>query len=190
MQNGWTSGEEQTVRDMCEKGHTAREIAAALLNRTRNSVIGFCHRKKIKLPREAPPRYPAMSGGERRKRSSRRKLQAERKTIHPLERSARIPYTPTVLIAVDASWVSFWELNNQHCRWPGEWEGKRVFCGREKFLGSSYCAEHTWQSQWHGGLERRRFYAHHKAAGINQQARTKVGDSPEPPTIECKEVEQ
>ena len=174
MQLGWTSGEEQTVRDMCKAGCSAREIAAALSGRSRNSVIGYCHRKKIKLPREAPPRYPPGSGPERRRRAARK----ERRAVNQVLQTKYVP-DPVILVEVDASWVSFWDLANHHCRWPGEREGQRVFCGREKFVGSSYCAEHTWQAQWHPRIDRRKFYEHHRATGINQHPRTKVGDSPE-----------
>jgi hypothetical protein len=65
---GWSQFERETLVKMAQAGHTALEIAGALPDRTRNSVIGYAHRNKIQIGQwmpsfiakpKAPPKLPA-----------------------------------------------------------------------------------------------------------------------------------
>ena len=45
----WTWEEIKFVSDLASKGYSAKNIALELIGRTKNSVIGICHRKGIPL---------------------------------------------------------------------------------------------------------------------------------------------
>ena len=49
MSKSWSAKELDLLRQFVEQGLTAKEIAAALKTRTRNAVIGECHRRSIQL---------------------------------------------------------------------------------------------------------------------------------------------
>jgi hypothetical protein len=67
----WTWEELKLVSDLASKGFTAKNIALELIGRNKNSVIGICHRRGIKLlqrtiQKEKP--YLPLSNKEREKK--------------------------------------------------------------------------------------------------------------------------
>lgn len=55
----WSEDEDLTLLDLAERGWTAREIAGELPGRTRNAVIGRCHRQGVLLEHKATNRSRA-----------------------------------------------------------------------------------------------------------------------------------
>lgn len=47
--NAWTTAEANTLREMANAGRTGTEIAEAL-GKTRNAILGYCHRNGVRLP--------------------------------------------------------------------------------------------------------------------------------------------
>jgi hypothetical protein len=67
----WTWEEIKFVSDLASKGFSAKNIALELIGRNRNSVIGMCHRRGIKLlqkTRQKEQPYLPLSNKEREKK--------------------------------------------------------------------------------------------------------------------------
>lgn len=135
---------EETVRRMAAEGHSASTIAKAA-GKTRNAIIGYCHRRGIKL---APSRAPRPRPTEPRAKAERktppvagriRDLQALARGEVKLKDASADPSWPQPL---DGIGIPFIESRPSHCRRPtwGAAERTGNICGQPAAPGSSYCA--------------------------------------------------
>jgi hypothetical protein len=112
----WSEEVQEALREMAQKNYSAAE-AAAVLNKTRNSVIGFCYRNKIILRRESQGR-PQIT------------LQERVSILTSIDRIKKKPIPR----------VNYWTPTT--CQYiHGEPRG-RMFCDRPIDRGS-YCEDHA-----------------------------------------------
>lgn len=131
----WSQDEMDFLRDLKDKGHSARKIAKLLKQKfttcfyTRNSVLGKLHRMGLclHLSKEAHG-LRVQEGMRQAKKSAKPKL-----ATYPLPVETETP--PECA-------VTFENLEDDHCRYPFGESPSIVFCGREKMLGSSFCVNH------------------------------------------------
>lgn len=144
----WTEEEHRAVASLLLDGKSASKIGEAV-GRSRNAVIGFCHRNAdlrslLSKPEAAVRRYFHPPG-------------AKVKTAPPPKppKSAMQPAAP---VAPPVSWRStqpapqprhlkpIGKLEAQECRWPVLWHAKAIggflCCGRDVDGERVYCAEH------------------------------------------------
>jgi GcrA cell cycle regulator len=126
----WTEAETSLAIQLASDGSSARQIATALMTKTRNAVIGRLQRLGVKLGH---------------KRSGPRKLRIRAKQQPMLQRKL-------VNIRVNSSEpipegkIDLIDLKQHHCRWPYGIKDFK-FCGLKKHPRSSYCPEHFWLSR-------------------------------------------
>lgn len=162
------------VRKAAAEGCTATQIAARLTNRTRNSVISVCHRKKITLNSgkkfgggwsrrkeinklrkerglpELPPRRRTPHVGTPMRPVLKNKLKEYRPLREDRSISSHVqyPYVPNPYYKMKK--VQLVELTSQMCKWP---EGDPrdhssfFFCGNPtESSGEPYCKHHMGQA--------------------------------------------
>ena len=126
----WPDKHRKILHKMHAAGATAAEIAA-VLGRTRNSIIGFIHRSGLSNTRpkkQLPPKV------------ERKPQVAKPAPVHKLFQK------PIVEIETPQSkdGVLFIFSNNRHCKWiqdsPNGIETR--ICGNRSVSGKSWCAEH------------------------------------------------
>lgn len=137
----WKPEDVETVRELAAKGMSAQQIASHFYRVSRNSIIGLCHRKKIKLLK---PNYGGKPIGntriaEKRKREEQKKLRAERRMRKPpmeLPRELPIPHRK--------GQKKLMQLGYRDCRAViGPVDGIRtIYCGDETVQGKSWCPTH------------------------------------------------
>ncbi len=135
--NAWTTGEDETLRELAIKNLSGSQIAAQL-NRTRNSVIGRAHRLGIALGGALRPggralkakKKAAYAGAEKVTRKAIKKLvEAELPNLIPEA------FTPT------CEPVPLTNLEEGMCKWPVGEGG--MYCGGHAPLRKPYCAAHN-----------------------------------------------
>lgn len=134
----WTPQDDQVLREISGSGQPAR-IAADILGRSRNAILGRAHRLKISFGREFSYKQPANDHKidkpiEVKKPRNR---PAEETLIYPLfemPEAAITPYgQPRELL----------DLEPHHCRWACfEIEGTHQFCCADRMPSKPYCVEH------------------------------------------------
>lgn len=140
----------EAIRAGVAAGMSASQIAKKTGAKTRNIVIGFAYRYKIRLMR------PVTSTDSNQRRS--RRVKRPRPEDKSPSRSKVQPACPaaspvTTGIAADLGGVHIMDIGHGQCRfalWPhrmGVQSGKvsyeeAHFCGRTVRSGSSYCTEH------------------------------------------------
>lgn len=125
----------------------ARAVGA-LLNRSKNSVIGRAHRLGIGMSKKEMDELNRI----RSKASSRKKIKsvnhlaikrkggiAEQKIGIRLKPQPMPEETVTPLNGVG---VKIWELESRHCRWVMGDSLEMTFCGHDRKAGASYCSDH------------------------------------------------
>lgn len=114
------------IKALVGAGQTCRQIGIAL-HCTKNTVLSFAHRNKIRLACRAPAVRAKQANGKARDT-------VVFKTLKPLPAATWAPHREPVTLL---------DLDSDSCRWPvGEFEGARqLFCG-DHAVGGSYCARH------------------------------------------------
>lgn len=125
----WSSMTREQRREAASKGAEAGYPAskiAAIHGTTKDAVIAFCRRQKIKLPGgQKPPKHRAAPRSQEQVRE----------------------ITDTNILPPDASPVPFLEaLERRLCKWPlwPEFEtlDAALCCGARREIGQSYCDYH------------------------------------------------
>lgn len=137
----WKPEDIELVKELAAKGLTSSEIASHFYRVSRNSIIGLCHRKKIRLQ---TPHYGGKSIGntriaDKRKREERKKMEALRppKRKPPeLPRELPTPHKPGK--------KTIMKLGYRDCRAIiGEVNGTdTLYCGDVAVEGKAWCATH------------------------------------------------
>lgn len=135
----WSEDEDATLRRMAADRRSSRQIAA-VVKRSRNSVISRAHRLGVAL--EGGPGGAPRSAWPRR---SRREVAAAR------ARDPGPPLPATRSVAPARKWVGeppetrdvpLLEVTDRACRWPTD---SGLACGRSvDGTGSRYCDYHHW----------------------------------------------
>ena len=156
----WRIDEIEEVRRMANLGYTALQIAENFAGRSRNSVIGLCHRQKISLQNRKFP-IPENKRSRARQKPSKPTLfkfkvspiTGSKHFIHgdPNKETKVLPPTPIKEIdpLPNKIWgsVSFRDLSVgiiRQCRFiEGHPAGlETMFCGEPVIEGKSWCANH------------------------------------------------
>lgn len=135
------------VQALILDGNAASSIARHFRNCSRNSIIGFCSRRKIQLKGRAPkppvpPKKPKAAKPKVEARISVREVAIARAN------GPRFEDDPDGLLDlgndVTALIGSLLDLNEHTCRWPigDPLKPNFGFCGRHSIEGSPYCAAH------------------------------------------------
>ncbi len=139
----WTEQRVEQLTKMYNEGLSCSEIARRLGGGcSRNSVIGKVHRLKL------PLRVVGL-GRPRKELSKKEDWRFAPKTLKPLTQVRKIaqliaePLPPADVNDV-ARVKSLFDLEPHHCRWPVDVEGQKWpgYCGDQKVIGLSYCANH------------------------------------------------
>lgn len=137
----WKKEDIETVRELAAKGMTSAQIASHFYRVSKNSIIGLCHRHKIKL-------LTTNFGGrsianariaDKRKREAQKGLLAEKKAKKPpmeLPRELPVPHKK--------GQKTIMQLGYRDCRAVlGPVNGTRtIYCGDETVEGKSWCPTH------------------------------------------------
>ena len=131
----WTDEKVEKLKELWTKGHTARQIAAALGDTTRNAVIGKAHR--LDLEARAPSKHSGASVSRENKQIRRGPAPTSRKAKFQsilLDKNFE-PENPK----------SLEELTDTTCKWPigHPNEEKFYFCGRKPEGEFPYCKLHV-----------------------------------------------
>lgn len=97
----WTEEQDSVLRTMAEAGRSAREIGA-VLGKSRNAIVGRCHRAKIKLAGTFSGAAAGRASGVSRKKTT---VKAKPKVDAPLR-------APT------AKMLRLTQLTERTCKWP------------------------------------------------------------------------
>lgn len=159
-QTPWTTEEIDEVKRMADLGYTSNQIARNFNGRTRNSIIGLCHRHKITLQMRS---WPNPKNQESRARNRPSKPKSFKFKLSPLTGSSHFVYedvnkksVPTAPVVVpeplpleNKVWgsVSFKDLKPgiiRQCRFiEGQPAGlDTVYCGEPVLQGKSWCEGH------------------------------------------------
>lgn len=134
--DGWSAEQEARLKEMRQAGVSQADIASAL-GRTKNAVIGACYRLGITLPK---PERLAVAKAPKPKAEPRVRVLSIRKTVERVP----VPERPECLTPGWNGFVTFFALEQHHCRWPignvGADDFK--FCGARALDDRSYCAHH------------------------------------------------
>lgn len=138
----FTAEEDAFLRENREKYSTA--IMGEMLGRTKNSVVGRCHRLKIKL---SPEKKRAAWSEAGKKRAL--KLNSAVMGFSPMKitrrEKGRLPpmfmREPPVMI-LDGVGVKIGLLEDHHCKWVVGEPKDMTCCGQERRENSPYCAAH------------------------------------------------
>lgn len=126
----WTTERIDELKARWADGESASVIANAMHATSRNAVIGKANRLGLFRSKVTPPK---------RKRI--------RKSLRYVDNRFVIVEEPQIMIKeppppIFKNPVSFAELADCHCRWPGEPGPQILFCGEPKLNGYSYCPHH------------------------------------------------
>ena len=135
------------VLDLIAEGKPASAIARHFSRCTRNSVIGYCSRNKIKLAHKPGPqmvtRVPKQKAHGNKNQP---KVQAIVATVNARQNLPKLmPFdVEDNLDGVDVTrLMGLVDLTNDTCRWPVMGQGASTrFCGASAPVGP-YCAHHT-----------------------------------------------
>jgi hypothetical protein len=132
----WPAHEIAKLRELAAEGLPTREIGERL-GRTKNMVIGACHRYGVQLTKQHKGRQP------KTRTSSSFNVFVKRPSVRPA-----LPVKMRPASGLDRDHVPLLSLKPQHCRWVEKTsretkDGIALFCGRRKQPGSSYCPDHA-----------------------------------------------
>ena len=149
MTKKWTWEELKELRNLASKGFSALAISRILIGRTRNSVIGVCHRNGIQLQNKNGSMVAAeralLPSVPKRVRPSRSKPRPIGPNFDPLPKAYIVRKTT---IVDDENFVpmniKITDLRHSHCRSVvGEIDaGDTMYCGHEVVPGKSWCPHH------------------------------------------------
>lgn len=138
------------VRALILDGNPASSIARHFRNCSRNSIIGFCSRRKIQLKGRAP-KPPAPPRKPKAEKKAKPKVEARisvREVAIARANGPRLEADPEGLLElgndVTALIGSILDLTEHTCKWPigDPLKPNFGFCGRHSLEGSPYCAAH------------------------------------------------
>jgi len=126
----WTDERVDELKARWRDGESAREIARNMDATSRNAVIGKAHRVGlIRIKVTALPK-------PKRQRKTLRYV--DHRYVKGEETVKTEPPPPSFVNP-----IRFFDLREQHCRWPGAGEmPDLLFCGEPKLNGYSYCPHH------------------------------------------------
>ena len=136
----WTWEEIKFVSDLASKGYSAKNIALDLIGRTRNSVIGICHRKGIPLlQRTMEKEKPSRSLPKKINPALFKITKTKKNRLPPLnildtkEDENFIPLNKTLI-----------DLNYGECKAiVGPIKNlETLYCGHKSVEGKSWCLHH------------------------------------------------
>ena len=136
----WTWEEIKFVSDLASKGFSATNIAKELIGRTRNSVIGICHRRGIQLLQKTIQKEKPLHYLPKKKNPSLFKITKTKKNrLPPLnildtkEDENFIPLNKTLI-----------DLNYGECKAiVGPIKNlETLYCGHKSVEGKSWCLHH------------------------------------------------
>lgn len=112
----WTEEQIETVKKMAYEKYSSSQIGA-VIGKSRNSVIGFCHRNNIKL---------------------------HKGIYHPRADKPFVQELPTPTIFIPRKLVKLTELKIDQCAWivGNSNTGESKCCGK-KVIKGSFCEEHS-----------------------------------------------
>jgi len=130
LQTPWTIGEIDIAVAMAKEGKTAKAISEALTGRTRNSVIGLLHRRKIQMSIYKSKPYPTKPPKVERK-----------KTVTLSTEPPPKIFTPKIKDDIVYGRVKLLDADKSQCRFI---EGKDLtfVCGDPVLVGTSWCDFH------------------------------------------------
>jgi hypothetical protein len=132
----WSARDVELVRQMAPD-HYARAIAERL-GRTRNQVIGYCRRHRIKLKHAGKPAKPGRPRKKRKRTGTRMIKQLKAELVAEIANLGQPQ--PLHLHVVD--------LTLETCRWPYGERHPFTFCGHKILIfGQAYCPFHQQLSQ-------------------------------------------
>jgi len=151
----YTEAELQIVRRMAKKGHSAAVIAAALGNRSRNSVVSVIHRRLAK---------EGVILGEWRKIAAKEReaagVKRRHRSVPRVPRGEAIPPAPKPVQQIiegerQTVGIPLLMLTRGRCKWPinaPEHGAEYLFCGEavdnwSETVGGRYCACHRKMSR-------------------------------------------
>ena len=132
----WTEEREKKLKELWEKGHTARQIAEILGGTTRNAVIGKAHRLKLAARADSKNTVSKKQPEGAKPVNNREKYISRKSRFKSLLLDKNFePENPKTLE----------QLENKNCSWPiGHPDQKDFyFCGRNPVEGFSYCKLHV-----------------------------------------------
>jgi hypothetical protein len=136
----WTWEEIKFVSDLASKGFSAKDISLELIDRTRNSVIGICHRKGIKLLQQEKRKQKFLHPLPKKKKSSVSKVtkfkQERLPTLNYFDIKEDENFTPLNKTLMD--------LNRGECKAIiGPIKNlETLYCGYKSVEGKSWCPHH------------------------------------------------
>ena len=148
----WSDEDVETLRRLVSEGLTTAVIGTRL-GRSRNAIIGKCHRIGlfyVKLPRANqntdskgaidPARHRMIQAILRKERAEKEETM---KQLHlpteELPRTAMNHFRPLP----GKRTIGLEDLTSQSCRWPLDVGAEHRYCGDPAFIGSPYCPYHT-----------------------------------------------
>lgn len=125
---------------------------AALLKRSKNSVIGRAHRLGVAMSQKEINEVRRVTTLQQARKPAKVRdyLMVER-PIGFADRKSRVRLLPQKLpeetiTPLDGVGVKIWELETTHCRWVMGESKEMTFCGHQKRKGSHYCEAHFQKS--------------------------------------------
>lgn len=147
INNSWTKAEDLACRKLAATGLTTREIALQIPGRTRNAVIGHCHRENISVGAyKTPNKIPKARPEELVKRIKKLRAKAPApKVLQPIKLKVLVNPDPPRegLLRLD-------EIHARGCRWPvsRDAEGEWLLCSAPRGAGDlAYCTQHRADSR-------------------------------------------
>jgi GcrA cell cycle regulator len=134
----WTQEETAIVIQLAGDGHSAGQIAAAMITKSRNAVIGKLHRMGVELSSR-------LHNGPKKEGFT---IKREKKQYNPIlgKRFESVRNNNDNDIIPEDGKLLF-DLEQHECRWPFGETNNFKFCGHLKTPGSSYCFDHYWLSR-------------------------------------------
>lgn len=147
----WTKGDKDKVIRLAEKGYSTTQIAAEM-GKTRNAIIGFAHRNKIKLLFGKVDREKVQTkhdAAKWRKAALEKRIQTRTHGLVWNKIKKKVKIRPPTFLAEERPFdpsqhVSFMGLQYFHCRAViGHPDGiDTIYCGNMKMFGKSWCKHH------------------------------------------------
>lgn len=149
MKKGFTADDDATLRVLVAQHKTSREIAA-LMGRSRNSIIGRCFRMGLKLQPIGKHGFFAdadmIPRREKRLRLvASRPKPAKKQDAQSHAKGDQVQAAPAAEIVIVCKPIGLFDdaIRRDHCRYPLSGEGiALIVCGGKTQDGSSYCAGH------------------------------------------------
>ena len=148
--NLYTEAEDAIVRENYRS--MGAKALGALINRSKNSVIGRAHRLGVAMSQKEIEEIRRFNNLQQSRKPAvaRDYLMVER-PIGFADKKSRVRLLPQKLpeetvAPLDGVGVKIWDLESTHCRWVMGDSKEMTFCGHQKHKGSHYCEAHFQKS--------------------------------------------